>query len=80
MRKIIFSACLLLSVALMQSCNQEVQMDPAALQAKIDSLAAGKIEEATSKATSDCETRMATEVKAMADSIVHATQMANAAQ
>ena len=35
---------------------------------------------ATAKSTSDCETRMATEVKAMADSIVHATQMANAAQ
>jgi len=80
MRKIILSAGLLLSVAMMQSCGGQAEMDPSAVQAKVDSLAAGKIEEATAKATSDCETRMSTEVKAMADSIVHATQMANAAK
>ena len=80
MRKIILSAGLLLSIAMMQSCGGQAEMDPSAVQAKVDSLAAGKIEEATAKATSDCETRMSTEVKAMADSIVHATQMANAAK
>ncbi|HOZ52252.1 MAG TPA: hypothetical protein PLU17_10370 [Chitinophagaceae bacterium] len=80
MRKIILSAILLISVATVQSCGEQAQMDPSAVQAKVDSLAATKIEEATAKSTSDCETRMATEVKAMADSIVHATQMANAAQ
>lgn len=80
MRKIILSAGLLLSVAMMQSCGGQAEMDPSAVQAKVDSLAASKIEEATAKATSDCETRMSTEVKAMADSIVHATQMANAAK
>ena len=71
---------LLVSIALLQSCGGEAQMDPSAVQAKVDSLAASKIEEATAKATSECETRMTTEVKAMTDSIVHATQMANAAQ
>ncbi len=80
MRKIILSACLLFSIAAMQSCGEQAQMDPSAVQAKVDSLAAGKIEEATAKATSDCETRMATEVKAMTDSIVNATKIANAAQ
>ena len=80
MRKIILSAILLISAATVQSCGEQAQMDPSAVQAKVDSLAATKIEEATAKSTSDCETRMATEVKAMADSIVHATQMANAAQ
>lgn len=71
---------LLVSIALLQSCGGEAQMDPSAVQAKVDSLAASKIEEATAKATAECETRMTTEVKAMTDSIVHATQMANAAQ
>ena len=80
MRKIIVSMGLLVSIALLQSCGGEAQMDPSAVQAKVDSLAASKIEEATAKATSECETRMTTEVKAMTDSIVHATQMANAAQ
>ena len=80
MRKIILSAGLLFSIAIMQSCGGETQMDPAAVQAKVDSLAASKIEEATAKSTTECETRMATEVKAMADSIVHAAQMAKAAQ
>jgi len=80
MRKIILSAGMLLFVAAMQSCGEEAQMDPAVVQARVDSLAAGKIEEATAKATVDCETRMATEVRAMADSIVNATQMANAPQ
>ena len=79
MRKIILSAGLLISIATMQSCS-ETPMDPAAVQAKVDSLASSKIEEATAKATSDCETRMATEVKGMSDSIVHAAQMAKAAQ
>ena len=80
MRKIILSAGMLLLVATMQSCGGETAMDPAAVQAKVDSLSAAKIEEATAKATADCETRMATEVKAMADSIVNATKTANAAQ
>ena len=49
-----------------------------AVQAKVDSLAAIKIEEANAKATADCEARMATEVKAITDSLVQAAQTANA--
>ena len=80
MRKIILSAGLLMSIAILQSCGGTTPMDPSAVQAKVDSMAASKIEDASAKATADCETRMATELKAMSDSIVHATQMANAAQ
>ena len=78
MRNIILSAGFILTFALLQSCGNETKMDPAAVQAKVDSLAAGKIEQATAKANTDCETRMATEVKAMADSIVNAAKTANA--
>jgi len=80
MRKLIFKTALILSFGLLQSCGSEATMDPAAVQAKVDSLAAGKIEEATAKATTDCETRMATEVKAMADSLLMAKKAAGAAQ
>lgn len=80
MRKIIYSAMLLVSIATLQSCGEQAQMDPAAVQAKVDSLAAGKIEEMTAKATAECETRMTTEVKAMADSIVNAAKATNAPQ
>lgn len=80
MRKMIYSAMLLVSIAMLQSCGEQAQMDPAAVQAKVDSLAAGKIEEMTAKATAECETRMATEVRAMADSIVNAAKAKNAAQ
>jgi predicted small lipoprotein YifL len=53
MRTIILSAGLLVSMAAVQSCGEQAPMDPSAVQAKVDSLAAGKIEEATAKATSD---------------------------
>lgn len=66
--------------ATLQSCNNEVAMDPAAITAKVDSMASAKIEEATAKATADCETRMATEMKTTVDSLVHAKQMEAAAQ
>ena len=80
MKKIILTMAIVGFVASLQSCNNETAMDPAAVTAKVDSLAASKIEEATAKATADCETRMATELKSMTDSIVHAKQMEAAAQ
>lgn len=80
MRNIILSAGILLSLAVLQSCGGETKMDPMAIQAKVDSLAASKIEEATAQATTDCETRMTTEVKAMADSLLQAKQAIQAAQ
>lgn len=67
------------SIALLNSCGQKA-MDPAAVQAKVDSIANEKIKEISAKAISECETRMATEVKQKTDSLVHAAQMANAAQ
>lgn len=79
MKKVVFSLMSLSMIVMMQSCG-ETQMDPATVQAKVDSMAASKIEAANATATSECETRMTTEVKSMADSIVHAAQMANAAQ
>ncbi len=79
MKKVILSFAVLGAMFFLHSCN-EAKMDPAAVQAKVDSLAASKIEEATAKANSDCESRMATELKTMSDSIVNATQMAQAAQ
>ena len=68
-----------LGSVLLYSCN-EAKMDPATVEAKVNELAAEKIKEAEAKATADCETRMATELKTMTDSMVHAAQMANAAQ
>ena len=79
MRKVILSLAVIGGVVFLQSCG-ETKMDPAAVQAKVDSLAATKIEEATAKATQDCEARMTTELKSMTDSLVHAEQMAQAAQ
>jgi hypothetical protein len=56
------------------------QMDPAAVQAKVDSIAAKRIEAITAQSIQECETRMATEVKSVTDSLVNAAQMAAAAQ
>jgi len=77
MKKIILTFSALALVTLVQSCGEKA-MDPMAVQAKVDSLAAIKIEEANAKATADCEARMATEVKAITDSLVQAAQTANA--
>jgi hypothetical protein len=54
-------------------------MDPAAVQAKVDSLAAIKMQEIQANAAAECETRMTTELKSMTDSMVNAMQMAKAA-
>ncbi|MBL7767038.1 MAG: hypothetical protein JNJ58_13130 [Chitinophagaceae bacterium] len=79
MKKVILSLSALGVLALFQSCG-ETTLDPAAVQAKVDSLASGKIKEAEALAIQECETRMATELKAVTDSLVNAAQMANAAQ
>ena len=78
MKKIILSLFVVTALAF-QSCN-EAKVDPAATEAKVNELAAPKIEAATAKATEECETRMATEVKPMADSLVNAAKAANAPQ
>lgn len=77
MKKVLTSIVALSLVALLNSCGEKA-MDPAAMQAKVDSLAATKIDAASAAAISECETRMATEVKFKTDSMVHAAQMANA--
>jgi hypothetical protein len=79
MRKLILSASLIVAMVAIQSCG-EAEMDQSAVDAKINEQAAAKIEEATATMNAQCETRMATEVKALSDSIINATQMANAAQ
>jgi hypothetical protein len=55
-------------------------VDPTLVTAQVDSLASSKIETASANATTECETRMATELKTMTDSIVNAKQMEVAAQ
>jgi predicted acetyltransferase len=79
MKKVLTTISALMLVVALHSCK-EAKMDPAAVQAKVDSLASSKIEEANANAIQECETRMATEVKAMTDSLVNAAQIANAAQ
>lgn len=79
MKKVLTSITALSIVALLNSCGEKA-MDPAAVQAKVDSMASAKIEAATASAITECETRMATEVKQKTDSLVHAAQMASAAQ
>ncbi len=79
MKKVLFSLTLFTAIGLMSSCTQPT-VDTASLQAKVDELAAQKIEALNAQATQECETRMATEVKALADSMVQAAMTANAAQ
>lgn len=57
MKKIIFS---LLGVAALASCN-EVKMDQAAIDAKVNEAAAAQIKEAEAAATKACDERMASE-------------------
>jgi predicted small lipoprotein YifL len=78
MKKVILSSLALGLVFTIQSCGEKA-MDPAAVQAKVDSLAAIKMQEIQANAAAECETRMTTELKAMTDSMVNAMQMANAA-
>ena len=80
MNKIVLSVASLLLAAGMISCNQTQPMDPAAVQAKVDEMAAKRIEEVTKTAELECQARMVTEVKALTDSLVTAAKAANAAQ
>ncbi len=77
MKKVLTSITALCLIALLNSCATQ-PMDPAAVEAKVDSLAASKIESASAAAIKECETRMATEVKYKTDSLVNAAQVANA--
>lgn len=80
MKKIVLSVASVLVMAGMFSCNQAQPMDPAAVQAKVDEMAAKRIEEVTKTADLECQARMVTEVKAMADSMVAAAKAANGAK
>jgi hypothetical protein len=80
MKKIITVFAVIGFIATLPSCNNETTMDLATVTAKVDSLASSKIETATATATTECETRMATELKTLTDSIVSAKQMEAAAQ
>ncbi len=77
MKRLLTSVPALCLIALLNSCGEKA-MDPAAIEAKVDSMAAAKIEAARATAISECETRMATEVKFKTDSLVNAAQTANA--
>jgi hypothetical protein len=80
MKKIITAFAIVGSIVFLQSCSNETSMDLAAVTAQVDSLASAKIETASANATTECETRMATELKTITDSIVNAKQMETAAQ
>ncbi|MEZ5046176.1 MAG: hypothetical protein R2831_04220 [Chitinophagaceae bacterium] len=77
MKKLILSLSVLVGLAMLNSCG-ETAMDPAQVEAKVNEAAAVKIEEANAQANTECEARMATELKAATDSLVHAAQMAAA--
>jgi hypothetical protein len=68
MKKIIYGLSLVLATAF-ASCKGDAGLSPTELEAKVNSLAAAKIEAANAQATTDCEARMATEVKSISDSI-----------
>lgn len=74
MKKIVLSVASVLVAAGMISCNQGQPMDPAAVQAKVDEMAAKRIEEVTKTADLECQARMSTEVKALADSMYNAAK------
>ena len=80
MKKIITTFAIVGFIATLQSCNNQTAVDLAAVTAQVDSLASAKIETASANATTECETRMATELKTITDSIVNAKQMETAAQ
>lgn len=71
MKKLIYGSSLILSLAL-ASCKGGGALSPSELQARVDSLASTKIEALNAQATADCEARMATEVKAISDSLMKA--------
>jgi hypothetical protein len=72
MKKIVLSVASVLVAAGMISCNQGQPMDATAVKAKVDEMAAKRIEEVTKTADLECQARMVTEVKAKADSMVNA--------
>ncbi len=69
MKKIFFGTCLLLAVGF-SACKPDGALTPEELDAKVNTLAASKIEAINAQATTDCEARMATEVKALSDSLM----------
>lgn len=77
MKKVLTSITALCLIALLNSCGEKAT-DPAVVEARVDSMAAVKIDAASATAISDCETRMATEVKYKTDSLVNAATVANA--
>lgn len=79
MKKVLTSIVAVTCIALLSSCGEKT-VDPTIVQAKVDSIAAEKIKAVSATAIAECETRMATEVKQKTDSLIHAAQMANAAQ
>jgi predicted small lipoprotein YifL len=80
MKQIFLSIAIVGALCTLQSCGSGTAAlpDQAAIDTKVNAAADAKIQELTGKATAECETRMATEVKQMADSIVHTTQMQRA--
>ena len=80
MKKIITVFAVIGFIATLPSCNNETTMDLATVTAQVDSLASSKIETATATAITECETRMATELKSMTDSMVQAKKMESTAQ
>jgi hypothetical protein len=60
----------IIAIGTLASCAGGGQMSETQVNAMVDSIAATRIEEANAKAITDCESRMATEVKTMTDSIL----------
>lgn len=73
-------ALLLGAVAFLASCSGEATVDQNALEAKVNQEVATKTEQLQADYTSNCETRMSTEIKRLTDSVVNARQIAASAQ
>jgi hypothetical protein len=69
MKKILLSVALVGTI-LMSSCGGGTAMTESQVTAMVDSIAGEKNNEASAKATAECEARMTTEIKTMSDSLI----------
>jgi hypothetical protein len=74
MKKIYLLLSAICISALIGACSGGKSMSEVEIKKAADSIASIQIEELSLKADQDCEARMATEVKTIADSIVNANK------
>lgn len=75
MKKILNILIVLTTIVVLASCG-EATVDTTALNAKVEEQAAAQIDKIQADATTNCEARMVTELKAKTDSILAAREAA----